>query len=408
MFYGWVVVASAFLLNLSFGIFYSYGVFFTPLLKEFGWTTAATASVFSLSMTTFGLTSILAGYLSDRFGPRRVVGAGGLLLGGGVVLSSFTTSIGHLYATYGVVAAAGLGAIIVPSFSTTIRWFTKRRGLAVGIIGMGVGVGLLTTSLLAALLIEPYGWRVGLAAVGGVFLFIALFSAHLLKGKPEDLGLKPYGAEAETVPEEEGSFPAGAELVRLFRGRSFLLLYALFFLGSLAYSVAILYLIPYSVSLGIPPLIAAGSLSVVGVGSLMGRVGFGSISDYFGRTRTLALSSALEGVGLLMMFRAENLAVLYSSSLIFGVAYGGWIVVFLAVEGDFFIAPSLGVVTGVMETGFGLGSLTGPILAGYIIDVTGFYLPALIISSTATGGAAVLALVIGGRGRGGPRLLSKS
>src|SRR5262245_10714711 len=169
--YGWVVVAAGFaVMFLTYGVQYSFGLFFAALTTEFGWSRAALAGVFSLYAGTYSFTGLISGRLTDRWGPRRVVALGGLLLGLGA--SSTVRSLAPLYATY-FVAGLGMSTAYVPCNSTAVRWFAARRGTAVGLVMAGAGVGVLVCPRLVALLIERAGWR-GAYLTLGIVLALAL------------------------------------------------------------------------------------------------------------------------------------------------------------------------------------------------------------------------------------------
>ena len=161
IFYGYfVVVASFFIVMVMYAAFYSYGVFFKPLLNEFGWTRAIISGAFSLSTILLGIMSILMGGLSDRFGPRIVLTLCAFLLGLGYFLMSQISTAWQLYLVYGIIIGTGMGGSFVPVMSTIARWFTKRRGMMTGIIAAGIGVGASVGPPTVHQLIFNYGWRI--------------------------------------------------------------------------------------------------------------------------------------------------------------------------------------------------------------------------------------------------------
>ncbi len=158
-FYGYIIVLSGLIIALVvWGSQYSYGVFFKPLLAEFGWTRAATSGAYSLNLVLQGVFGFIAGRLCDRFGPRGVVTICGVLLGVGYLLMSQVQAIWHIYLFFGILISAGTCGF-VPIMSTAVRWFVKRRGLMSGIIMAGTGVGITAVPPLANMLIASYDWR---------------------------------------------------------------------------------------------------------------------------------------------------------------------------------------------------------------------------------------------------------
>ena len=159
-FYGYVIVLCSFLIVvIAEGTMYSFGVFFEPLLKEFGWTRTMTAGAFSLAGILQLPLAALAGKLLDRFGPRLVLSACGAFLGGCIFLMSLCSSLWHLYLFCGVFWAVGMALYWIPLISVAPRWFVKRRALMMGVISSGISVGQLTLPLLANWLISVSSWR---------------------------------------------------------------------------------------------------------------------------------------------------------------------------------------------------------------------------------------------------------
>ena len=166
-FYGYVIVIATFLMMLvSWGTFYSFGVFFESFLAEFGWTRALTSGAFSASLVGYGVMSIIAGRLTDRFGSKIVSAVSGLLLGSGYLLMSQVNAVWQLYLLYGVLIAMGMGGFWTPLVSIVARWFMARRGLMTGIVVSGIGVGTFVIVILVNRLITTYDWRTTYIIIG--------------------------------------------------------------------------------------------------------------------------------------------------------------------------------------------------------------------------------------------------
>jgi len=201
-FYGYAVVGAAFIVMLvAQGAFLSFGVFFKPVLTDFGWTRAMTSGAFSLCFLLNGLLGIGMGMLNDRRGPRLVVTTCGILLGAGYLLMSQIDTIWQLYLFYGVIVGIGISGAWVPLLSTVSRWFVKRRALMCGIVLSGVGIGVVIIPPLAAWLISIYSWRTSYIIVGIIVLVLVILAAQFLRRDPSQVGQLPYGAievEAES------------------------------------------------------------------------------------------------------------------------------------------------------------------------------------------------------------------
>ena len=156
-FYGYVIVGLVFCVMLvSWGIFLSFGVFFEPMLTEFGWTRAATSAAYSISIIVSGVLGIITGKLTDRFGPRLVMTGSGFLLGSGYLLMSQVSSIWQLYLFFGLIVGLGMSATFVPANSVITKWFVRRRGTMTGIVLAGNSVGILFIPHVFSWIISAY------------------------------------------------------------------------------------------------------------------------------------------------------------------------------------------------------------------------------------------------------------
>jgi len=166
--YRWVVVGvSTAVAALAWAVRATFALFYVAMLEEFGWGRGPTALGYSLSWLGFVLFAPIAGWLSDRWGTRRVVTAGGLVLGAGLALTGGTASLGQYYAGFGLLGAAGLAGMLVPSTTIVTRWFARSRGTAMGVLSAGNSAGAVVFYPLDAWLIAALGWREALAASGG-------------------------------------------------------------------------------------------------------------------------------------------------------------------------------------------------------------------------------------------------
>ena len=141
-FYGYIVVVAAFcIMVVMWGTFHAFGIFFNPVLAEFGWTRAMTSGAFSLSLLVSGFSAIFMGRLTDRIGPRLVLALCGFLLGLGYLLISRVSAFWQLYLLYGVIIGIAMGGSWVPLMSTVARWFVARRSMMTGVVLAGLGTG---------------------------------------------------------------------------------------------------------------------------------------------------------------------------------------------------------------------------------------------------------------------------
>src|SRR5215212_355181 len=209
-FYGWIVVSAVFcILALAYVIWYSFGLFLVALVQEFGWTRAEVAGAFSVFVLVHAVCSPLAGRLVDRFGSRALVHVGGLVVGLALLGCSQLSALWQLYLFFGLLAAVGVTAMgWVSAVALVGRWFSRRMGLAVGIIGAGIGLGTFIGAPPIQFLIETYGWRTAYVVLAVVLALAPQPLALLLRARPEELGLRRDGLPATDAAPDRGRLPA--------------------------------------------------------------------------------------------------------------------------------------------------------------------------------------------------------
>ena len=197
--YGWAVASVTFLTMLvTAGAVGAPGVLILPLQKEFGWDTATIGSALAVRLVLFGLMGPFAAALMNRYGPRRIVLLALALIAGGLLASLGMTQVWQLVLLWGVVVGIGTGlTALVLGATVATRWFSRSRGLVVGLLTASSATGQLVVLPLLAALTEALGWRAALLVICALLLAAALGVLALMRDRPEDLGLAPYG---ETRP----------------------------------------------------------------------------------------------------------------------------------------------------------------------------------------------------------------
>ena len=392
-FYGYTVVIAGFLiLVLMYGTLYSFGVFFAPLLTEFGWTRAITSGAYSLCFLLSGVVAIAAGRLNDKFGPRAVMSCSGLLLGIGYFLMAKIATIWELYLCYGVIVGVGMGGGIAPSLSTVARWFVKRRGLMTGMTIAGTGTGTLVTPLIANWLISTYHWRTSFTIIGIAVFILIVGLAQLLIRDPGRKGLSPYGAG--TPADRSNLDAAGLSLQEAVRTAQLWILFVIYVFAGFFVQVIIVHIVIHATGLGISPVSAASVLSVAGVGSLVGRIMGGGVSDRFGNKPAIIAALILAGAGFIWLLVARELWMLYIFAVIFGLAYGEILCMMSLLPAQLFGLRSQGVILGIIIFASTIGGGIGPVVAGRIFDITGSYQVALMICVAVACVGLILAIFI--------------
>ena len=380
-FYGYIIViAGFFVMVLMNGAFYSFGVFFKPMLEEFGWTRAITSGAYSLNMILWGLLSIVTGRLNDRFGPRIVITASGFIFGIGYLLMSRISTIWQLYLFFGIIIAIGLSGCFAPIASTVTRWFTKRRGLMTGIVISGIGVGTIIIPPLASHLISIYGWRTSYIFLGITTLVLLIISAQFLRRDPGQMGQMPYGEE-KLKPKVLVSETSGFSFQEAIHTRRFWMLSAIFFCYGFIVHTIMVHIVSHATDLGITPVIASGILAAMGGISIAGRIGMGSVADRIGNKRSLLINFFLLAISLLWLLRVRDLGMFYLFAVVFGFSWGGLSIFNSLMTAEIFGLKAHGAIMGLVIFVYTTGSAIGPVLAGHIFDITGSYNSAFIVTA---------------------------
>jgi len=404
-FYGWIIVAVCFItVAISYGIRYSFSVFYGEILNEFGWSRADTALIFSLNMIVYGIGAPLSGWAMDRFGPRKFMTAAVVILALGTALSALTTQVWHLYLTFGVLASFGIAATGFATNTAMIsRWFYRRRGLAMGIYGAGFGIAYALSSGIE-FSVSQIGWRESYIMLGIVAMLLVPLIIVFQRLDPREKGLLPDGGVRSTSPGKTRTVTPEMLIVnktwasidwtisRAIRTSRFwwMFLFRLFYWG-VASNLIITHQIVYTTDQGYSPAFGALVFTVYGLCYALGSV-LAFLSDRFGRELSITggmLGSAV-GVGMLIINQGtETPYLLFIFAVLFGVGGGMGSSAGNAALADIFQGKHFGAITGLSVAGFGIGGAFSPWLGGKIFDEMGTYVPAFYLVI----GAIIMAVV---------------
>jgi len=393
-FYGWTIIGVSFItLGISFGVWYSFSVFFVAILKEFGWSRAATAGVFSVFMMVQSAVAIGIGSLLDRFGPRKVLPIGSLIIVIGLLASSRIHALWQLYLFYGIVTAMGICAIGYPSHSMFLpTWFIRRRGLAIGIAMAGIGVGMQVLVPFVQYIISRCGWRTAYCVLAAIVLVIVMpMNAILQRKDPAEVGALPDG-ETAPPPEPSASGPAPGRspgslstlwtLRSASKTRGYWFLFLTFFFTPFAVQSTLIHQVAHVVDKGFRAQMAALVFGLAGIAGSVGKILFGYLSDRVGRIKAfdLAMGCTFLGVFSLMIVHTSRPWLLYAYGILFGLGYGAIAPIFPAHAADLFHGAHFGKIYGSLSIAGGLGGAAGTWLSGKIFDLTSSYRIAFILS----------------------------
>lgn len=412
-FYGWVIVAICFLtVAVSYGIRYSFSVFYVSILQEFGWSRADTALIFSINVIVYGISAPIVGAAVDRWGPRKFMALGAVLLAIAIAACSLASQIWHFYILFGVLAAFGICATgYVPNTVLVSRWFTKRRGTALGIYSAGFAGAYIMASGIEYM-IGQIGWQNSFVALGLLALGIVPLIAIFQRLDPQDKGLLPDGEVPEVTAGQARVTTTEAlvadrkwvsqewDLPKAIRTHRFWFLFlANLFMWGVAISLILTHQVAFAVDEGYSQAFGALIFSLYGVFFGLGNL-LGFLSDRWGRevTITIGLSLAVLGILMLILNQANYTPwLMYAYSLLFGLGIGIVSPAFSATAVDLFQGKNFGSIYGLNVMGFGIGGSISPWLGGKIFDMMGTYTPAFYLVIAALVISAICIWITGPR-----------
>ena len=348
-----VAVAGAIGSGTAFGTAYTFGTFFDAMVDELGSGRGSTALMFGLTLLLlFGL-GVVSGPLADRFGPRLLVLAGGVLVSAGLVLTSRVNGVAAGYATYGFGVGLGGGLIVTPMYVIAGGWFVRGRALALGVVAAGNGLGTLVLVPLAERLIDAHGWRTAYVILAGIDLAL-LMAAGLIVSRPP-------------IP------PAPPPLSRM-RAVAATTAFRMLFVTGLLFSVSLFtafaFIVDFATDEGVSRSGAALLVGLVGGSSIVGRLGLTTLSHRVSAVRLLQTCLAVQPLAFGLWFVAGgSYPILVLFALTLGIGYGGFVALGPEVAVLLFGVVGLGGVMGLMFLGGGLGGLAGPPIAGLLADL---------------------------------------
>ena len=383
-FYGYVILTLCFV-NMVFlrGVIGSFSVFYLALIEEFHWSYATAASIASVNAVVYAIAAPLGGWSFDRFGPRILMPIGGGLIGIGLLLSGLSHSIWQLYFSYGLLAGVGQAGLGFVSQSALIsHWFVRRRGTAVGIATMGMGLGALILVPLAQLLITRFGWRVAFMVMAGLGLVTVVpANAYFQRRTPNEVGQFPDGATEPQDPHTHGlsKNPQGRRQWTMgSAARSFPFWTITLSHLALGTGVAMFYThaVAYLVHQGFEKFVSASIYGLIGLMRFGGTMIWGYVSDRLGRTQTYGISTAITALGLTFLLAVSPASpqwFAYAFAILFGIGHSAGNPVSATTIADIFAGNKIGTIYGFLEVSFGIGMALGAWFGGYVYDLSGSY-----------------------------------
>ncbi|MCZ6876253.1 MAG: MFS transporter [bacterium] len=386
IFYGWIVIGAIFVIVvLNAGISMSFGVFLNPLVDAFGWTRGNVSLAYSISMIFGGLCTLAVGGLLDRYSIRKIILWGGLIHAAGIMLTATTRELWQFYLFYGLLASMGRSTFNLSYVILVNRWFHEKRGIAMGSITSGQGMGRFLFSPFASYLIVSYSLKTAFFDIGAMMAIGIVLVCLFIRNSPEEMGLRPLGAPPEasgvkvTTPSKvpgqtRVSRDTGEIWGEIVRTESFWLLSLTHFFCCICHAIPLVHVAAFANVTGISALTSAWLLGTMGLMSFVGRLYWGFFADKHGSRFTLMLTTILQAVFMLWLINTADAIVFFLFAVFWGFGYAGVTMQYGIIARDVFpkhiISSAYAGVSCFAMVGMALGGYLG----GALFDISHTYI----------------------------------
>jgi MFS family permease len=417
IYHGWVIVVVCLIvMTLAAPLLASFSIFYVAIMKDLQWSREETAIAVAIFLIVNGLAGPVAGSLIDRYKARWVMPIGTLVTAIALVWMSRMTTKWEFYLAYGVLASVGSSLIHLVTFSTIVsNWFMRHRGLAIGAVTAGQGLGQAAIPLVQYL-IDTTGWRGAYLAIGlTIFVIPTVLILLFLHSRPEEKGLSladerlPWEARplqmTATDAQSDKLYEPGFVIVdqtwaatdwtvgRALRTSRFWILTLLITLFGAGYMMVNVQLVAYLEDKGYSPMFAASAVAWQGVVYIFGRFLGGALSDRIGREKAITWSAVIFVLFLLLLYAAGVMSsplLVYASVTLYGIGGAMPLPALMAATGDIFQGRHLGAIIGVLMLGGFVGGGLGAWLGGKLFDATHSYNSHFVLTVLVTIASAVL------------------
>jgi len=387
----WIVVIGAIMIQLALGTIYSWATltqFISPYVYEIE---EVTVYVFGVGLLSFAITMIFAGKLQQKYGPRDIAILGGILMGGGVILSAFMTTFIGLFITYGIIFGMGIGFGYVCPIASASKWFPDKKGFINGIAVAGFGAGAFVFNYVIKALVFSYNIPIMFIDLGIIYLILIIGGAMTLSNPPE--GWSPKGWEPPAPSEKSGISGLEFERKQTLKQPQFWMLWATFVLSAISGLMVIGSYSRFIESYLIVDFVLIGSLAALFNG--LGRIIWGKLADLITYKKTMYLMFSTQAVLLLLYFTTSvnELYFLIMTCAIF-FCFGGNFSLFPTATADLFGMKNLGPNYGIVFTAYGIAGFLGATMTLPIVAAFGSYLTLFIVMGIMSLVAALLIYLI--------------
>ncbi len=391
VFYGvWIIVAGFVLLFLFAGAgFYSFSIFIKPFEETFGWSRAAVSFAMSLYMIIQGVCGPLVGYLTEKYGPKRIMTTFAAGAGAAFILVSFTHALWFFYLSYALLSITTTGIGFIPVSRLLTRWFVRRRGTAIGLTMVGISAGGLVMSPLVGMLNSYFTWRASYIFLGLLVWVLAIpMTLFVMKSGPSEMGLRPDGDDPEDgIKLDANEFgqtrlnaqEEGWPLRPVLKTRTFWWVALTWLLAPMAQGGVLQHQVPLVTESGLAPTAAAMAMGITaGMGGL-GKLSFGRLSESRPFHYVAMACFGVQALAIFLLLSFQSTTMVWIYVLLYGFGMGGVVVLLPLVVGHFFGLAAFGTIMGTVAFIQGIGSSSGALISGLIFDHMGNYQYALIL-----------------------------
>ena len=382
----WFILAACCLVNLCLGSIYAWSVFALPMAEHLSAITGKTltagdlAIVYTIANSVGPITMISGGWFNDKFGPRKVIMAGGILFSTGMILSGFARSIPFLILTYGLIGGLGLGMAYGCTISSCVKFFPDKRGFIGGITTAVYGFSSVLIPPIVTLIVGAFDVQTAFFGIGAVFLVIITACSFLVTKCPDDF--VPEGWSAPAVKASDKS-AAEKDWKGMLTQPVFYVMITLLTCGAFCGMMIISQASAVAQNMvGMTAMAASTAVSVLAAFNAAGRILAGSLSDKIGRINTLMTSCIVSIAGLILLYitGAGEYLKFYAGIALTGICFGAFMGVYPGFTADQFGAKNNSVNYGIMFTGFAAAGYFGPTVMRNIYAARGVYQPAFLVA----------------------------
>lgn len=386
----WVVLGAMFAANLCVGSAYAWSVFQKPLINMFKWSTSDTSLAFSISLFMIPLAMIVAGAIGGK-GPRYIMFSGGIIFSIGIIAAGFTSSLGTLYTTYGLLGGYGIGYIYGTGISNAVKWFPDKRGLAAGLVAAGFATGAMINAPIATALVQSYGVLNAFKILGVAYLLVTTVASRFVSAPP--VGYCPSGW---TPPAPTASTIMGSDKTwrQMLQDPMFYVIWVMYTIAC----VSGLMIIGHAATIGqeiikLSAATAAAAVSIMSLANAGGRVFWGAVSDRIGQYSTLIIMFIISGLAMIAMNTLGSFLIFVVIISAIAACFGGFFAIFPSITADLFGAKNLSMNYGILFTSYGVAAFIGPRLAARAKEINaGDYTVAFVAAAAMCVIAIILTL----------------